>query len=926
MKQALINQCYLRLTLITFLSFIILFPLKSLANLRPNIDSEEFNIASQENTRKKLAQQASENTFSSPTSNPDTIQIFPNLNEIDIPEILNNPENLELEPRDTNEETTNQLLPRQAQEAIILNALNNSANRYPWILHPSDNIKFSTLFNPKLHQKYTDFSIKFAAEEPIVNKFNFAHFPNQEQFYWVLPDNRVVIETQGWQSGISNQGQSTEIQRQQSVQLTQRLWGKQAVWAIPQSFAELTGEIDIKKLYIQSIAAEAFNPGGIAAPPIIINSGLELNNSEKNSVNIPINNIVNLSNASTYSSRGGGALFKDLDIENSPLILQAFPTNNLQPLLEDGLFLGAQVSQTTLEKLGISWGNPLNGENSNFQPETTSIPGIKIGQLGKFDNWDLLNILANPVLSENERNLYYLNSLYWVSLGQREPRLLRRTELIENYNWHKFEFSRPHNQTLLQYDAAEIQVIYTNIFTNPGISLSLSSNQRQIDKLQSANSTLGMLMGGILKLIKPQLLSQSLTEAKARLERQENFAPLNSKATPEQRRQINERLNRTLSLGNRSSGLEQVSGTFTFPSLITPNSSNIFQIRTGNYKRGIQFIHGNSSWNAGNTFISKVQLSDNSFGPLSFTGIPIPINQTSVSPSNRSSAVQVNLINPNGQQLVQNFNSADMIAVPMNVRSVDIAFDRLELSQMGQINTHLQSFRGYLYLPTIEALWAGSSGKWNYSVNSGIWFNLNSDSAFHVTNNNLGVLEPNVGFYANGLFNFIDTHVEVDAGGQTQAITNHIPALRFAWNSAANSSNPDYLNFSYSFSRQARNLNYSLTSGFLLIDNKRNLREIGFFQGKLGLISGLEFSSFIEIKDNFLYSLESIQQLNSYWSIGAYLQNFRTSELGIRNRISDLSYGLIIKNNLAGNRGFWESRLGISGNGLEVRFEGGLQF
>ncbi|WP_414562497.1 MULTISPECIES: hypothetical protein [unclassified Anabaena] len=917
----MISQSYINLTLTTFLSFIILFPVKSAAKIQPNIDYKQFSISSQDTPSKILT----EDIFITQTLTPDTIQIFPNFNKIDIPGILNTPEILESEPRDTNEETTNQLLPRQAQEVIILNAITNSVNRYPWIVHPSDNIKFSSLFNPNHHQNYTDVSFIFATGEPIVNKFNFAHFPNQEQFYWVLSDNRVVIETQGWQSGISYQAQSTEIQRQQSVQLTQRLWGKQAVWAIPQTFEELTGEIDIKKLYIQSIAAEAFNPGEIAAPPIMINSELELN-LEKNSASLPINNIINLSSASTYTSRGGGALFENLDIENTPLILQAFPTNNLQPLLEDGLFVGSQVSQTTLEKLGISWGNPLNGENSNFQAETTSVPGIKIGQLGKFDNRDLLNILVNPFLSEKERKEYYLNSLYWVSLGQREPRLIRRTERTESYNWHKFEFSRPHNQTLLQYDAAETKVIYTNVFTNLGISLSLSSNSSQIDKLQSANSTLGMLMGGIFKLIEPQPLSQSLTEAKARLERQENFALLNSKATPDQRRQINERLNKTLLLGNRSSGLEQVSGTFTFPSLITPNNSDIFQIRTGNHKRGVQFIHGNSSWNAGNTYITKVRLSDNSFGPLSFTGVPIPIDQTSVSPSNRSSAVQVNLISPNGQQFVQNFNSVDMIAVPVNVRSFDIAFDRLELSQIGQINTHLQSFRGYLYLPTTEALWAGSSGKWNYSVNSGIWFNLNSDSAFHIANNNLGVSEPNIGIYANGLLKFLNTHVEVDARGQTQAITNHIPALRFSWNSAANSSNPDYLNLSYSFSRQDRNLNYSLTSGVLLINNKRNLRELGFFQGELSLISGLEFSTFMEIKDNFFYSLESIQQLNSYWSIGAYLQNFRTSEQGIKNRVSDLSYGLIIKKNLAGNGGFWESRLGISDNGLEVRFEGGLQF
>ncbi len=902
-----------------------IFPGECQDKIPPNIDDKELSIFSQNIKINKLSPPITGDILVTQTPTADSIQLFPNWNEIDIPGILNAPEIPESELTDTNEETTDTLLPRQAQEVIILNAITNSATRYPGIVHPTDNIKFSSLFNPNNHQNYTDLSIKFAAEEPIIQRFNFANFPKQEQFYWVLPDNRVVIETQGWQSRISYQGESTEIKRRQTVRLTQRLWGKQAVWAIPQSFEQLTGEIDFTKIYIQSIAAESINLQGNIASPIIINSQFNQAKSDLNIFSLPINNTLNLSNASTYSSRGGGALFQNLDIENSPLILQAFPTNNLQPLLEDGLFLGARISQENLEELGISWGNPLNGENSDFQPEITSLPGIKVGQLGKFDNGDLLNILVNPFISEQERQLYYLNSLYWVSLGQREPQVIRSSQQTENYNWHKFDFSRPHNQTLLQYDAAETKGTYTNIFSNPGISLSLSNNQREVDKLQTANSTIGMLMGGLFKLINPQKLSQSLTEAKARLERQENFAPLNSKATSEERRQINERLNRTLLLGNRSSALEQISGTFTFPSLITPDSSHLFQVRTGNHKRGVQFINVNTNWNAGSTFISKLQLSQNNFGPLSFTGVPIPVDKTSVIPNNRSSAVQVNLITPEGRQFVQNFNSLDMIAIPMNVRSVDLAFDRLELAQLGQINTKLQTFSGYLYLPTVEALWAGSFGKWNYSINSGIWFNLNSDSAFQIANN-VGVAEPNLGVYARGLLNFIHTHREVNAEGEIQAITNHIPGLRFFWNSAANSPNPNYLNLSYYFSRQDRSLNYSLNSGILFIDNQLNLQDSGFIQGNLALKTGWQFTTFVEINNNFFYSFETIQTLNNHWAVGAYLQNFRNTEKGIRNRLSDLFYGLIIQKNLVNNGMAWESRLGISGNGLEVRWEGGWQF
>nr|MCC5641244.1 hypothetical protein [Nostoc sp. CHAB 5844] len=36
-------------------------------------------------------------------------------------------------------------------------------------------------------------------------------------------------------------------------------------------------------------------------------------------------------------------------------------------------------------------------------------------------------------------------------------------------------------------------------------------------------------------------------------------------------------------------------------------------------------------------------------------------------------------------------------------------------------------------------------------------------------------------------------------------------------------------------------------------------------------------------------------QVNSNWYFGAYLQNFRDISRGIRSRVNDLSYGLLIK-------------------------------
>ncbi|WP_238553596.1 hypothetical protein [Fortiea contorta] len=851
-------------------------------------------------------------------SNPD--QAFPSIN---IPKLPNN-----ILRSDSNYVNHNNL-DRQNQtpgfnskniEFFILNSLVNSYNKYPWIVYPSDELKFSSFFNLIKNTTYTDFSFKIAADEPIINHIIFAHFPKQNQFYWSLPGNRIVMETQGWQGGIFDQGQSTEIDSRQLIILTQKLWGMQAASFVPQSFKQLTGEINTNQFAVQSVAAEVINPPSFPTPRVTINNG----NSNSTITSIPRTS--NFGTASTYNPKGGGSLFEFLDADNAPLILQTFPTSNLQPLLEAGsLTIGTIISPETLAKIGFYWGNPFTGEKTRFQPQITSIPGLKIGQGGKFDNWSLLNILINPFLSREQRDLYYLNSLYWVPLGQRITNI-RLKDKQENYHWQRFYLSRPHNRVLLQYDPEKVQATYTNVFSNPGVSLSLSVNQGKIDDLQTANTTLSMLMGGVFELIHPPQLEQSLQEAKKRFSQQENFADLNLKATPDQIGQINQLLNRTLLLGNRNSNLEQVSGTLTFPSKITPNSSNILQIRTGNYRRAVLFVDGNSTWTVGQTFISQADISNTSFGPLTFIGVPIPLEQTSIRHSNRASAAQVILTNSNGQQFGQNWSSAEMTEVPINLRSFAFAFDHIELSQVYQVITKSQTFNGYLFLPALEFLWAGSSGEWNYNVNSGIWFNLNSDSVFNVANNSLGLSEPTLGIYANGALSYIKTHAEFDAKGKTQAIINHIPTLRFYWNSAANSQNPAYLNLSYLFSRQDQNLNYSLAPAVIFIDNQEHLSLAGFLQAKLSLRTGLELSNSIEIGNKFFYTLAATQQINPNWSIGAYLQNFREINQGIKNRNDDFSYGLIIKHGSSDSRNFREFHFGMSGDQFEIRLEGSWRF
>ncbi len=866
-------------------------------------------------------------------SPPEAIEVIPQNSNIITPEKLNpseqpepNPSQSEQkQPTPPNEQVDDPAQRKKLLDIYILNSVSNSAKRYPWFINPTDNLNFSgEKFNPLLDDIYTDFDLRFAQEQPILNKLTVTNFPRKDQFYWVLPDNRIVVETKGLQAGILYQGESTELENRQKLRLSQALWGMQTVTVLPQRLEDLTGEVDLKNFSIQSTAAELITPEGILAPPITID-----NQANSNSVK-PISDLVvtpKIGTGSTQSSQGGGALFQYLDSDNTPQIIQAFPTNNLQSLLEaKGLFTGAFIPKDVLAKTGFFWENLATGEKSRFQPEMTSLPGTKVAQYDKFDNLDLLNILVNPFLSPQERQADYLNSLFWVSLGQRKPEILENAVTQEKYSWHNLYFSNPHNRTLLQHDSKKVEATYYNVFANPGISLSFSFNKGDIDQLQTANATLGLLMGGIFETIQHPELKQSLQEAKAKYKQQDNLASLNSKSTPEQRKKINQRLNRTLFFSNSTSKIEQVSGKYTFPSPITPNNSSVLQIRTGNIRRTVQFIGTESQWTEGDTYISKIRLSNNNFGSLTFIGLPIPLGKTSIQPINHSSAVEIKLISPDGEQFVQNFNSSDLTTIPMNISVFDMASDRIELTQVAQLKNKFHVFQGSLYLPTIEALWTGSSGNWNYGISSGIWLNLNSASAFNVTNNQTGTQETGLGIYINGLLNLISNHVKVNADGKSQSVTSQVPSLQFHWNSASNSLNPSYMNLIYAFSHQNQKFNYSLTPGLTFIYDNSNLKKIAFIQGNLGLSTGLQIKGSMEFSKNLFYSVEGLTKLNSNWSMGAYFKNFRSTNQGFSNRVADLSCGFILQKNSSNNSNFWQSSFGISGDSFEVQFKGGLRF
>jgi len=816
------------------------------------------------------------------------------------------------------------------QKKIIIDALTFSANRYPWIVNPTDNLTFKPqLFKPNEDENYidTDLNIRFSGDNQFIDKFTYAKFPKADQFYWVLDNNRLVIETKGIQAGILAQGRASEIYITQNMTSTQAFWGLQYVTSLPVNFQELIGKAEINDFSIVSIAGELINPEGVPAGRVIINSGI---NPEDPNVTILANPTPILGSGSTLSSDGGGALFDLLDATNTPRIIQAFPTTNLKPLLDGGnvkLRLGEIIPDSALEATGILWGNILTGEGFGFTAPVSSTPGIKIAQRNKFDNFDLLNIVVNPFLTPLERDLYYLNSLSWVSFGKRDPVFEVLSETQKTSNWHRLYVNYPHNRTIVQYDPEKISATYSNIFSSPGLSITANLSDLSIDSTQTVNSTLGLALGGIFELIKIDNIDESLTEARQSFKNGEGFVPLNTKSTPNQRRQINNRVNRTLAYSNAASSLEQVSGSLTLQSKITPDDSSILQIRTGNHKRAVQFLQRDIELlDPGNTFFSTLRLSNKKFGPLTFIGNQIPLNNTGINPINESTAAEVILTNSQGRQFVQRFSSEDNTIVPIPVRTFDLAFDYFELTRVDLIGVSFKSFNGYLSLPSVELLAAGSTGDLNYSGSLGTWFNINANSAPGVSNNNLGLEEPSVGIYADVLVNYIKTDVQLNSNKKPVAINTHVPSLKIDWNSASNSNNPFSTVLSYYFNHQERNLSFSLAPAVAFIQDNSNGDLLGLFNGELNTSTGFNINTNLELGKSIFYELQGLQRLGTNLSAGAYIKNYATRNVGLNTRLSGLNYGAIFRYNFTDNSVFLESKIGTGENGFDMQIQGGYRF
>lgn len=692
------------------------------------------------------------------------------------------------------------------------------------------------------------------------------------------------------------------------------------MWTFPGNFNESPEEQeDLEDFTIVALIAGAGNGTNSSGEDIETNAqinGLDPENAQS------ISSAFGIGTGSSERLAGGGTLFEEVDPANAPRMLQAFPTVNLSPLLDGGsvpLAEGATIPESALENAGISFASPITEEQGGFNSQFSSDPGVKIGQRDTFDNLDLLSVLVNPFLSDTERDVRYLNSLFWASVGQRQPEVSTE-ENRENFSWHRFYASYPHNRTLLEYDTEEIAATYTNVFTNPGASLSLSLEQGEIDQAQSTNATVGMLLGTtFLGLTDINNLQSGIKEGRQKFEAGEQVTPLQTRATSAQRRQINKRLNRTLRSANLNSELEQVSGTVTFPSQVTPSSSSVLQLKTGLYERRVQIQEQSISTTRGDPFFSETRISSEEFN-FDFLGVPNANAPSSEIPFSG----QIGLISPDGDQFIQQFSSE----VPVPTRTFASAFDRLEISRIDRRTVDFEQFRGVINLPSIELLWSGSSQDFNYGVSAGAWFNLDANSVAGL--NSLD--EPSVGTYLGTTLNWTLTRVQRNEQETPIGFDAHIPSLRVSWNSAINEQNPFSATLFYTYFNQRQSRSFTITPLISYIPNGSREEDttstdlIGLIQGQLSFNAGLTIDSSLEFRDQLFYDLEVTQEIDSNLSIGVLASNFTRTLTGLPGRTEGFNFGPIIKLNSDENDVGLETRFLLGGDSIDLRFEGNIRF
>ncbi|MDB9304701.1 hypothetical protein PN488_09980 [Nodularia spumigena CS-591/12] len=868
-----------------------------------------------------------------------------------------------LTPEDTPEDKP-VLTPEENQKllrTLIRSLLENSASRYPFLVNTSDTLIINPRnFRPLKFDFYSNFNFdldKFEPSsrsqpeqfsDPLLKSANISFYPDDDQFYWVLDGNRVVISTEGKHFNLGYQGRSTQENSRQVAKVSTVFGGMQTVFGILNIFGDLVADKKLEDLNIISAAAEIVLPPGAT---LADNANFTINVTQQDGSLfkkfIPIDDT---RKATTGTLLGGGSFFDNLDATNAPKFLQVFPTINLQPLLNNGvkLEIGTIIPPENLTAAGLTFGDFFTKEGFQFNSPISSLPGIKNLRINQTDNDDIVAILSNPFLTKEERDFHYLNSLQWYNFGQQSPEVTT-SRTSDNQDWKRYTFSWSHNRTLLEYDPENIKLSYLNVFSNPGLSIT-TAQLTNADFNQTINASLGLMMGSVFNSINPGNLNETIGEAKEKYNNLQPLATLNTKATSQQRRQMNERLNSTLNYGNSNSKLAQVSGSYTFAGNVTPESSLLLQMRTGIYQRSVQFIQQDiQDWTPETpVVIDFARPSD--LGPIFFTGVNIPTNATQI---NAPQTIEVSFLRAEtsdgevliDQSYVFDNNLASLFtAVPIlgAGKTYDIDFGRIKLSKFRQRDISTSSYVGHLYLPSIEFVMTGSVNNLSYALSTGMWFNLSPDSA-PLVNNNLGNLNANATTesFMGGMLKFSAkadfNNIFYDDNKRWNTIISNAPFVSLDYNT-----NPNRLNLSnisignvFQFVKPDFNVVFYpiLTYYPKLLNSGVNSNSVGdisaFFLLSFSHKVGLNFNSSVSLGNQAFYKVETtydvIRNKNfGTLKVGPYYSNHSSATRGFESQFEDPNYGLVFGYESANSGLLLNSRLGNSEYGL--RGELNLEF
>ncbi|MFN5514975.1 MAG: hypothetical protein ACK5CA_09560 [Cyanobacteriota bacterium] len=848
-------------------------------------------------------------------------------------------------------------------DIIIENLLDSGAGKYPFILNTSDLLTINPAsYTPSKFNTYLNFfldlddfeSVNPVAEEafsdPVLKNLSASVYPDDQQFYWILDGNRVVIETNGAHFNTGYQGIIFNRTIQQRATSTFSLFGQQAVWALPQTLGSITGAEGADNLQILSGIAQIVLPSNLTLDPDLqVNFTLNNFDGQGNDFS-KIVRVDDVNKGNTSDLEGGGAFFTNLDADNAPRFLQAFPTVNIQGLLNNDVQFqrGETVPLENFQAMGITVGEFFSGQGFRFNNTLTSAPGIKTLQLNASDNNDLVKLLSSPFLTEREKDYYYLNSLMWNSGGQ-QPATVETIELSQSSeDWYRLTFSWSNNRTLLEYHPEKVELSYTNVFTNPGVSLTYT-DLSNIDDRQTLNASLGLAFGGLFYLLNPNHLNDHLDEARQNYTEARSMATLKTQATSQERRAMNFRLNRTLQNASSNSGLSQVSGSYTFQGNITPEDSLLMQVKSGVYTRAVSFFNQTvTDWSEAPIIMDSVRPSD--FGPLIFAGVNIPIELTNIDYNPVFTLGFITVQDEGGTLLLEDSIRLDrnvLTTVPIiGGKAADIDFGRISFRQTIDRLITTSNYQGYLYLPALEFVLAGTMGDISYSVALGSWFNLYPQSAPGITENfapsNSSISkEKALGLYFKAFVKGDFTQIFYDANNQWETILTHTPSLSLNAGTNPNRLNISSIGLSYTLQLLRREYNSSVTFSTSYSPQELNAEFAPNSLGNIGLFtalnfyhqSGFRFSGSLSLGGTSFYALEATYDIlqSPEWGvigIGPYYANYVVATRGFDSQVADSNYGLVINYTLPNSGLGVRAKLGTSETGFrgQLSINGQIKF